>query len=88
MKAKEFFKRVGAQILQNKLGVTIGGAAVAAGTAGIVNPDLLELIPEHLRGYAVLAVVGVLCFERVKAGIVDIIHEIKRDEPGQSDGRQ
>lgn len=81
MKIGQFLKRAGAQIIQNKLGVTIGGAAVAVGTAGIVNPDVLELIPEHLRGYAVLAVVGVLCFERVKAGIVEIIHEIKAESP-------
>jgi len=75
-----FFKRIGAQILENKLGVTVGGAAVAAGTAGVVNPELLELIPENVRGYAVLAVVGVLCFERVKEGIVQIVREIKADD--------
>lgn len=77
MKIGQFLKKAGAKIVENKLGVTIGGAAIAAGTAGIVNPDVLELIPEHLRGYAVLAVVGVLCFERVKAGLIEIIHEIK-----------
>lgn len=79
-KIGKFIKRVGAQIIENKLGVTIGGAAAAVGAAGIFNPDLLELIPEHLRGYAVLAVVGVLCFERVANRIVDIIHEIKKDD--------
>jgi len=81
MKFKEFIKRAGAKILENKLGVTVGGVAAAVGTAGIVNPDLFDLIPEHLRGYAVLAVVGVLCFERVKDEIIDIIHAIKSDEP-------
>lgn len=79
MKAKEFFKKVGAKLLENKLGVTIGGAAAVAGTAGIVNPDVLELIPENLRGYAVLAVVGVLCFERVKSGIVEIVREVRNN---------
>lgn len=83
MKIGKFLKRAGAQIIQNKLGVTVGGAAVAAGTAGIVNPELLELIPESARGYAVLAVVGVLCFERVKDGIVQIIREAKSDTPAQ-----
>ena len=81
MKFKEFIKRAGAKILENKLGVTVGGVAAAVGTAGIVNPDLFDLIPEHLRGYAVPAVVGVLCFERVKDEIIDIIHAIKSDEP-------
>lgn len=81
MKFKEFVKRAGAKIIENKLGVTIGGAAAAIGTAGIFNPELLELIPEHLRGYAVLAVVGVLCFERVKNGIVEIINAIQEDGP-------
>ena len=79
-KVGKFFKRIGAQILENKLGVTVGGAAVAAGTAGVVNPELLELIPENVRGYAVLAVVGVLCFERVKEGIVQIVREIKAND--------
>jgi hypothetical protein len=83
MKIGKFLKRAGAKIVENKLGITIGGAAVAAGTAGIVNPDVLELIPENLRGYAVLAVVGVLCFERVKSGIVEIINAIQDDEAPQ-----
>lgn len=82
-KIGKFLKRAGAKILENKLGVTIGGAAVAAGSAGIVNPELLELIPESARGYAVLAVVGVLCFERVKDGLVQIIREIKSDDSSQ-----
>lgn len=80
MKIGKFLKRAGAKIIENKLGVTIGGAAVAAGTAGIVNPDVLEMIPESVRGYAVLAVVGVLCFERVKDGILQIVREIKADD--------
>lgn len=79
MKIGQFFKRAGAKLLENKLGVTIGGAAVALGTAGIFDPELLELIPERLRGYAVLAVVGVLCFERVKDGVLEIIRAIKQD---------
>ena len=82
-KVGKFLKRVGAQIIQNKLGVTVGGAAIAAGTAGIIEPELLELIPENVRGYAVLAVVGVLCFERVKEGIVQIVREIKADSSPQ-----
>lgn len=80
-KIGKFLKRIGTQIVENKLGVTIGGAAALAGTAGIVDPDVLELIPEHIRGYAVLVVVGVLCFDRVKNGIVEIIHEIKAEDP-------
>lgn len=81
MKIGAFLKRAGAKVLENKLGVTVGGFAAVAGTAGIVNPELLELIPEHLRGYAVLAVVGVLCFKSVKDEIIDIVHAIKQDEP-------
>lgn len=88
MKIGQFLKRAGAKIIENKLGVTVGSVTAVAGVSAIVNPDLLELIPEHLRGYAVLAVVGVLCFERVKDEIIDIINAIKQDDPGQSDGRQ
>lgn len=81
MKIGKFLKRAGAKILENKLGVTVGGLTAAVGTAGVVNPELLEYIPEAARGYAVLAVVGVLCFERVKNGIVEIIHAINEDDP-------
>lgn len=79
MKIGQFLKRAGAKVLENKLGVAIGGAAVAVGTAGVFSPELLEMIPERLRGYAVLAVVGVLCFERVKDGVVEIVRAIKQD---------
>lgn len=81
MKIGQFLKVAGSKIIENKLGVTIGGAALAVGGAGIVDPKLLELIPESMRGYAVLAVVGVLCFRAVKDEIVDIVRAIKSDEP-------
>lgn len=84
MKIGAFLKKAGKKIVENKLGVTIGGAAVAVGTAGIIEPEVLELIPENLRGYAVLAVVGVLCFRAVKDELVDVINAIKHDEPPQS----
>lgn len=79
MKIGQFLKAAAKKVVENKLGVTVGGAAAAAGAVGIVKPEVLELIPEHLRGYAVLAVVGVLCFERLKSGIIEIVHAIKDD---------
>jgi hypothetical protein len=81
MKFKEFIKRAGKKIIENKLGVTIGGSAIAVGAAGIVEPEVLEMIPENLRGYAVLLVVGTLCFRSLSAEIIDIVRAIKEDSP-------
>lgn len=80
MKIGQFLKAAGEKIVANKLGVAVGGVTAAVGTAGIIDPKLLEYIPESMRGYAVLAVVGVLCFKAVKDEIIDIVHAIKYDD--------
>lgn len=56
--------------------VAAGTGAVAVGA--IVKPEVLEYIPEQVRGYVVLAVVVLLIGKRAKDEIVDAIREARK----------
>lgn len=70
---KTVLKVLFSKVLSNKLSTLIGGATAATGVAAVIDPSVLELIPENLRGYAVLLVVIVLCARSLKDEIKDII---------------
>lgn len=58
-------KGVVTKAVERKLETTVGVATAAVGTAAIVDPDLLQMIPDNIRGYAVLAVVVTLCIRSI-----------------------
>lgn len=70
-------KRVAKRVKERAVAATIGGVAGAAGITAIVQPEVLELIPENLRGYAVLAVVIALCANRIVSEIREALAEAK-----------
>lgn len=70
-------KRVAKRVKERAVTSVIGGAAGAAGLAAVVDPEVLELIPENLRGYAVLAVVVALCANRIVSEFREAVAEAK-----------
>lgn len=55
----------------------IGAALATAGGAAVIEPELLEQIPEGLRGYAVAAVGVAVVLARHRAEITALYGDLK-----------
>lgn len=70
--AKKIAKRV-----RKSATTAVAGGIGAAGVAAAIKPELLELIPEQYRGYAILAVAALVALARVRKEIAEAIAEAK-----------
>ena len=60
----------------------VGGAVVATGAAAAIDPELLELIPENLRGYAI-AVIGIaVVLARHRREILAVLADLRQTVDG------
>ncbi len=72
-------KRIAKRVKERAVAAAVGTAATGIGVTAIVNPEVLELIPESLRGWAVLAVVLTLCASKIVAEVREAVREARND---------
>lgn len=79
---KKFAGRALKKAVENKVNAvvaTVGAGTAGVGVAAILKPEILELIPENVRGYAVLAVVLAICAKSIAAEFGEAIREARKE---------
>lgn len=57
--------------------VAVGGAA--AGTAVVVDPQILDAVPEQYRGYIFLGIAALTLIARFRGEFAEMVAELKKD---------
>jgi hypothetical protein len=57
----------------------LGAAVVGTGTAAAIDPELLDLIPEHARGYVIAAIGLGVILARHRAAIIAAYAQLRAE---------
>lgn len=74
-------KGVAEKAIERKLETAVGVTTAVVGVSAIVDPQLLQMIPENIRGYAVLGVVVTLCIRSIVSAIGAAYKDARSNTP-------